>query len=88
MATQGRSYAGPAETLQHQSLGQDNPGEVSHAVQFYEDEAVFLDSLGEFVGSALGAGGACIVIATRNHLDGLAERLRQCGIDLSFAIRI
>ena len=43
------------------------PAVSAHAVQFYEDESVFIESLSEFVGSALGAGGACIVIATQDH---------------------
>jgi signal transduction histidine kinase len=55
-------------------------------VQFYEDDEVFLDGLSEFVGSALGAGGACVVIATRAHREGLTERLKEWGIDLSVAL--
>ena len=54
------------------------------SVHFYEDDTVFLDSLSEFVGAALGAGGACVVIATGAHRLGLADRLRAAGIDLSF----
>jgi signal transduction histidine kinase len=62
-----------------------DPG--SHSVQFYEDEEVFLDGLSEFVGSALGTGGACLVIATRAHRAGLAERLKGWGLDLSVAAK-
>ena len=62
-----------------------DPG--SHSVQFYEDDEVFLDGLSEFVGSALGTGGACLVIATRAHRAGLAERLKGWGIDLSVAAK-
>jgi signal transduction histidine kinase len=58
-----------------------------HSVQFYDDDGVFLDGLSEFVGSALGAGGACVVIATRAHREGLAERLKEWGIDLSVAVK-
>ena len=59
----------------------------SHAVQFYEDDAAFLNSLSEYVGSALGTGGACILIATAKHRQELAERLKGWGIDVPFAIR-
>jgi signal transduction histidine kinase len=59
----------------------------SHSVQFYDDDAAFLDGLGEFVGSALGSGGACVVIATQPHRDGVMERLKAWGVDPSVAIR-
>lgn len=59
----------------------------NHSVQFYEDHAVFLDRLAEFAGSALGTGGACVVIATEEHRRGLAERLKACFIDLQQAAR-
>ena len=63
--------------------GRAAPIHCSHAVQFYEDDAVFVDGLSEFVGSALGRGDACVVIATQAHRDGLAERLKAWGMDLS-----
>lgn len=59
------------------------PGVSAHAVQFYEDEAVFIESLSEFVGSALGAGGACIVIACQDHHRKLTEHLSGNGIDIA-----
>ncbi|HET6314394.1 MAG TPA: hypothetical protein VFH60_11200, partial [Chloroflexia bacterium] len=40
-----------------------------HAVQFYDDDHFLLDALGRFVGSALEAGDAAIVIATEAHRD-------------------
>ena len=55
----------------------------AHAVQFYEDDAVFIESLSEFVGAALGAGGACIVIATDRHVRNLIEHLSSNGIEMS-----
>lgn len=59
----------------------------SHSVQFYEDQSLFLDSLAEFAGSALGAGGACVVISTEEHRRGLAERLEASSIQLLQAAR-
>lgn len=54
----------------------------THSVQFYEDQSAFLDKLAEFAGSALGSGGACIVIATAEHRQGLNTRLEEWAIDL------
>lgn len=68
------------------SAGRFSPHTCSHSVQFYEDEAIFLDGLSRFVGGALGTGGACVAIATGIHLQGLSQRLRGWGIDLSVAI--
>jgi PAS domain S-box-containing protein len=69
----------------HAAQGRAAVSSCSHAVHFYEDDSSFLDNLSEFVGAALGAGGACVVIATRAHRDGLVERLKACGIDTRFA---
>ncbi|HEX3446245.1 MAG TPA: MEDS domain-containing protein, partial [Chthoniobacterales bacterium] len=54
-------------------------------MQFYEDDNVFLDGLSQYIGGALGTGGACVVIATSSHLQSLGQRLTSWGIDLSFA---
>lgn len=58
----------------------------SHSVQFYEDDSALLNSLSEFIGSSLGTGGSCVVIATAKHREELAERLQGWGIDVPFAI--
>lgn len=54
----------------------------AHSVHFYEDDAIFIDSLGEFVGAALGSGGACLVIATQSHHRRLNSRLRDNAVDI------
>ncbi|MGB0123763.1 MAG: ATP-binding protein [Silvibacterium sp.] len=85
-----QTYSGANETLfgsaLHISHGRSAASSCSHSVQFYEDDAIFLDGLSEFVGSALGTGGACVVIATEAHREGLAARLKEWGIDLSVAV--
>jgi PAS domain S-box-containing protein len=58
----------------------------AHSVQFYGDDAFLLDELSGFVGSALGAGDAAVVIATRTHRDGLARRLEERGLNISLAV--
>jgi signal transduction histidine kinase/ActR/RegA family two-component response regulator len=56
-----------------------------HIVQFYEDDRRLLDSLTDFIGSGLAAGETAIVIATKDHRDGLDERLRAMRLDLDSA---
>jgi signal transduction histidine kinase/CheY-like chemotaxis protein len=60
-------------------------GEGEHFVQFYETDTFLLDSLSGFVGTGLGAGDACIVVATKVHREGLEERLQSYGLDVATA---
>jgi DNA-binding NarL/FixJ family response regulator len=57
-----------------------------HEVRFYSDDACFLDSFTEFVGAALKAGSAVIVVATESHRDNLLPRLHAHGLDIGAAI--
>jgi signal transduction histidine kinase/CheY-like chemotaxis protein len=61
------------------------PARSEHLVQFYEDDARLLDSLGAFIGSGLAAGEAGVVIATREHRGELDRRLRFAGVDVDAA---
>jgi PAS domain S-box-containing protein len=58
----------------------------SHSVQFYDDDTFLLDALSRFIGSALGAGDAGVVIATEEHRRELADRLSARGLNLDRAI--
>jgi signal transduction histidine kinase len=58
----------------------------AHAVQFYGDDRFLLDELSRFVGTALGAGDAAVVIATKEHRDALTRRLNSWGLDTSSAV--
>jgi signal transduction histidine kinase len=63
----------------------EQPSDIAvngHAVQFYEHESYFLDSLTDYIGSALSAMGAGILIATPPHRDGVAQRLTARGLDV------
>lgn len=64
------------------SLTPEN-GIGNHVVQFYEQDSFLLDQLSRFVGTALGAGDSAVVIATKSHRDGLAQRLKSRGFDLA-----
>ena len=55
----------------------------AHTVQFYSEDEVLLAEVSRFIGTALGAGDAAIVIATPAHREGLAQRLSQRGLDIS-----
>jgi signal transduction histidine kinase len=58
-----------------------------HSVQFYEDDAFLLDGLSRFVGGALGAGDAAVVIATEAHRHELIRRLAERGLDTTLAMK-
>jgi PAS domain S-box-containing protein len=58
-----------------------------HVVYFYQESDALLESLTDFIGSALGAGSAAVIIATKVHLDGLQQRLKACGLDIQLAGR-
>jgi DNA-binding NarL/FixJ family response regulator len=57
-----------------------------HEAVFYSDDASFLDSFTRFIGAALNAGNAVIVVATESHRDSLLPRLQAYGSDIGAAI--
>lgn len=57
-----------------------------HFVQFYEEDAFLLDSLGNFIGAAIKAGEAAIVVATKAHHEALAARLMEKNLDVTAAV--
>lgn len=60
-------------------------GEHSHFVQFFRHDEELLESVCGFLGGGLLSGAACVVIATREHQAGLAQRLGELGLDLEAA---
>jgi DNA-binding NarL/FixJ family response regulator len=58
-----------------------------HEVQFYSDDAVFLDTFAHFIAVALKAGDAAIAVITESHRDGLVLRLKAQGLDVDAAIQ-
>jgi hypothetical protein len=58
----------------------------AHVVQFYGEDRFLLDELSRFIGTALGAGQAAVVIATKDHRNGLARKLEAWGLDATKAI--
>src|ERR1700747_134172 len=54
-----------------------------HVVQFYSEDESLINGLSSFIGTALNAGDAAIVIATKAHRDALIQSLSLYGIDHS-----
>jgi DNA-binding NarL/FixJ family response regulator len=59
----------------------------SHEAQFYSHDAVFLESVTQFIGPALKSGNAAIVIATKSHRDSLLNSLKAQGMDVDAAMQ-
>lgn len=59
--------------------------ESGHFVQFYENDLFLMDSLTDYITSALKKGDNCIVIATPDHREALHDKLTANGIDLAQA---
>jgi DNA-binding NarL/FixJ family response regulator len=57
-----------------------------HEAGFYSDDRFALDDLTQFIGAALKAGNAAIVVATEAHRDSLLPRLQAYGLDIGAAI--
>jgi signal transduction histidine kinase len=60
-------------------------GGHEHFVQFYEADDFLLNSLSGFIGTGLGAGEGCVVVAGQAHRERLDERLQASGLDLTGA---
>jgi len=58
-----------------------------HEAGFYSDDAGLLDDLTSFIGAALRAGNAGIVLATESHRERVLPRLRTHGLDVAAAIQ-
>ena len=70
----------PSNRLPRKFWGEIAPCE--HIAQFYADDSVLLDSLIRFVDRGLMTGKGVIVIATREHLRVLEERLSTFTIGM------
>jgi len=53
-----------------------------HLVQFYEDDAFLIGTLGRFVGAGFGAGESVLVVARSANLDALRAHLETNGFDV------
>ena len=62
------------------------PKKVRHEVEFYADDASFVDGFARFIEVALKAGNAVIVVATDSHQAKLRQRLSADGWNVAAEI--
>ena len=62
------------------------PRSKGHSVQFYEEDSYLLEELSRFIGAAILAGDAALIITTESHRDELLARLSSRGLDLTRAM--
>ena len=60
--------------------------EHAHVVQLYSDDGLLLDMLCRFIGGAMAVGDGALIVATREHHEGLLARMKARGLDPSNAI--
>jgi DNA-binding NarL/FixJ family response regulator len=80
----------PERALGNKAFGQLQRQNIEiprcHEVGFYSDDARLLDAFTQFIGTALKAGNAAIVVATDSHRNSLLSRLQAPGLDIGSAI--
>jgi DNA-binding NarL/FixJ family response regulator len=74
LRTLASTVQGPAQKVQLPRL---------HEVQFYSDDASFLDTFASFIASAIKAGDTAIVVLARSRREMLIQRLQTEGLDIS-----
>jgi len=76
--------SGPIRNEKLESLLTPRETEVNrcHEVQFYSNDALLLERVIYFVGTALMVGNAAIVFATKRHRDDLFRELKVQGVDV------
>ncbi len=80
-STTTRSGEGSQESAPRGSWSQH--GDHQHGVQFYSQDKFLLEELSEYIGNALRAGEAAVVVATEQHRDGLLPWLTAQGLDVA-----
>lgn len=58
-------------------------GDHQHGVQFYSQDSFLLEELSEYIGNALRAGDAAVVVATETHRNSLLQWLTSQGLDIA-----
>ena len=80
----GKTTSGPDAGADRRSAMPEF-GPCEHVVQFYEGDAVLVQTLTGFVSGALDRGDTAVVIATQRHQQMLEESLNGSGIDVAVA---
>jgi PAS domain S-box-containing protein len=81
------SNALPSLAVESERVPRVGDSNSEHIVQFYQDDSFLIDVVSGFVGSALAAGNAAIMIATVLHRKGVERLLKNRGLEISKATR-
>jgi DNA-binding NarL/FixJ family response regulator len=73
------------ETFVSSSIKSRTEVSRGHAVEFYPDDASFVDGFVRVIEPSLRGGNAAIVVATGSRKDGILQRLREGGLDMGAA---
>lgn len=71
----------PHAHVNHGSWSQH--GDHQHGVQFYSQDKFLIEELSGYIGKALHAGDAAVVVATEEHRNGLFQWLTAQGLDVA-----
>jgi hypothetical protein len=85
MTTVGMAILGEINSVTSEARW-DSVSCSGHSVHFYEDDSFLLEELSRFVAASLVAGDSAVVIATKQHREGLHERLVKGGLDVDAAV--
>jgi signal transduction histidine kinase len=80
-----------ADTVPAGSEGRDDPPSLDrretavseHVVQFHETDGYLAGAVADFIGEALSAGDAAIIVATAAHHGPIEARMEAAGVDLA-----
>lgn len=61
--------------------------EHEHCIQFYESEAIVIESVVRFISDALNGGHACVSVYSRARRDAIEQMLVESGVNLKGAIQ-
>src|SRR5687767_13666034 len=71
----------------YSAIPQRTASRHGHLVQFYKDDAFMVQSVGDFLGTALAGGEAAVVLATPQHIQALELHLLSHDIDIAAAAK-
>jgi PAS domain S-box-containing protein len=75
----------PSASAETREMPPQTNHKPEHVVQFYQDDKFLIDAVSGFVGSALAAGDAAVLIATGAHREGVEQVLKKRGMEIGQA---
>ena len=83
---QGTTVPDADQFHNHAKEGSWSQGDHQHGVQFYSEDKFLLEELSGYIGNALQAGDAAVVVATEQHRNGLLQWLSARRLDVAALI--